>query len=103
MQKVSFPDSKITHYQFSNLEYQEYHYLCEESWFPEIDNHAWNISVEYHYEWLLPDYGFKLTYNIPSHIEADTFSEGEFGDFIRRQTIEEIGGHKVVIYEEIEF
>ncbi len=82
-----------------NLTNDEYSCLTDMTWFPEIPKTANKISYLYTYDGFLPDYTFRLSYEVPVHETVDTMNY-EKGDFSKSQTVENRGDRKLVTYEE---
>ncbi|MDC8003470.1 hypothetical protein POV27_05370 [Aureisphaera galaxeae] len=82
-----------------NLTYEEYMYITELNWFPEVPEAASRISYSYDYDGFLPDYSFSLEYDLPLEVQVDTMSyEGE--QFMKGRSFEIIDGKKRVSYYE---
>lgn len=82
-----------------NLTYEEYILLTSMTWFPEIPHAASKISYLYTYDGFLPDYTFRLTYEVPIETKIDTI-EYEKGNFSKNLKIDTKGDIKIVTYEE---
>lgn len=83
-----------------SLTYQEYTLLMEVTgWFPELPPSSTNISYLYVYDGFLPDYTFRLTYEVPMEEEVELIHHNS-ESFDQNRSFEIVDGRKVVTYEE---
>ena len=83
-----------------NLTYEEYSEVCRVTGYEELPDYATNISVYYHKaEFLLPDYNFGLSYDVPKDKEAKEIKKEREG-FSIGQTFKIEGEVKKVYYVE---
>ncbi len=83
-----------------SLTYQEYTLLMEVTgWFPELPSSSTNISYFYTYDGFLPDYTFRLTYEVPLEEEIELI-HNDNGSFDQSRSFEIVDGRKVVTYSE---
>jgi hypothetical protein len=85
-----------------NLTLEEYTLLSDIAMFPKIPEVAENISYLHTYDGFLPDYTFRLSYEVPSAIDIDEI-ELKSGDFTKILKVQIQGERKLVMYEETQW
>lgn len=83
-----------------NLSLKEYVLLADVAKFPNVPETAENISYLYSFDGFLPDYTFRLTYEVPATTQLEEI-EFKKGDFSKIQKFQIIGERKLVTYEEV--
>lgn len=78
-----------------NLTFEEYQEITRIKWFPKIQKNADKISYYYTYDGFLPDYSFKVSYNLPKNAKIDS-TEFKYGKI----KIDTFGNKKRITYSE---
>lgn len=85
-----------------SLFFDEYKEIMRINGFPKIPESSKNISVDYYEDGFLPDFSISVTYEVPI---TEIISEMKYknGQYSKSITVEVIGQHKKVYYEEGEW
>lgn len=87
--------------QAEGLTIREYQEISKYKGFIALPIAASNIKYEYQYDGFLPDYSFRLTYDLPEQVNVESLNYKN-GDFSKYQSFEIIDNKKRVTYEESE-
>ncbi|MHA7099040.1 hypothetical protein [Roseivirga pacifica] len=99
MSKVEITNSLTLGSKAENLTHQEYTFITQAGWFPEISSNATQISYEYKYDGFLPDYSLTIEYLLPKNENIEEFNIHD-NDFFKSLTVNEINDKKYVKYIE---